>query len=432
MITHDKAAQLAATALDFPLDGADRKALAAHLSGCAPCRRDVAFLHQTEREIESLLVRPAPARVRSTVLAAATAPSAGQHGPLPWVTPRFGAPVGIGLAAAALLALLLATMLAGLLSGGRPPFQAVVVAPPTARTPAPTLPTVPRTTAFIAASVEVCAGARDLWASDRALWIRCPDSTLFGVNPQSLVLGSAALGVQGLVPGSSSIWVLGPHDARELDAATGRHLARLDSGAGTAGVLDGDALLVLDATTGELRRLALTTAAGAVTGTVTGSVAIPGGPVDVAMLAGSAWVAVPGTDSVVRVDDQATQVEATIGVGKGPRRLAVSAGKLWVVNDADGTVSVIDPATNTPTSIPVDPESASSVLPGIVATSDGTVWALDSHRASLVAIDAATETRIREVDVLVQSSAAAVAVIDGDLWVLDTAGWLDQVDVVPR
>ena len=431
-MSHDKAVQLAATALDFQLSGADRQALDAHLAGCAACRRTVAFLAQAARGIESLAVRPAPIRVRSAVLEAANAPSARGHGPLPWSAPRMDATLSIRLAAAALLALLVASMLAGLLSGGRPPVQAVVIGPATASPEAPSLAPVPTSTAFIAISVEVCAEAGDLWAAGGALWVRCPDSTVENVNPASLVTATAALGVQGLVPGPSSAWVLGPNGAVQLDAATGRHLARLDMASGTAGVMDGDALMVVDATSGLLRRVALTTDVGSVTGSITGSVTIPGGPVDIAMLGGSAWVAAPDADSVVRVDDQATRVMATIPVGDGPRHLAVAAGRLWVADDADGTVSAIDPATDTLTAIPVDPESHGSVLPGIVAGAGGTVWALDSHRASLVAIDAATALRRREVHVPVQGSAAAVTVLDGNVWVLDTAGWLDQLDVVPR
>ncbi len=172
------------------------------------------------------------------------------------------------------------------------------------------------------------------------------------------------------------------------------------------------------------------TLAGA--GSVTGSVSVAGGPVNVAVLDGSAWVAVPDAGTVVRVDDQATHLQATIAVGEGPRQLTVSAGKVWVANDADGTVSAIDPATNTPISIPVDSTTNSSLLPGIVATADGTVWVADSHRSSLVALEAATVTRTREVQIPLQGSVAAVTVLDGALWVLDTAGWLDQVDVTPR
>ncbi len=210
MISHAKAVELAATAIDFELDRADRTALDAHLSGCAPCRRDVTTLSATAREIERLAARPAPARVRSTVLAAATASSASHNGPLPWLAPRLDVPVGVGLAAAALVALLVATLIAGLLSGGRPPFQAVVVAPATAVPPDPTPAPVPTSTAYIATAIEVCRAATDLVAAGGALWVRCPDATVSNVNPRTLAIATAALGVQAIVPGSSSAWSSGP------------------------------------------------------------------------------------------------------------------------------------------------------------------------------------------------------------------------------
>src|SRR5439155_25577193 len=63
----------------------------------------------------------------------------------------------------------------------------------------------------------------------------------------------------------------------------------------------------------------------------------------------SGWVGVASYDTgpVVRVAPSRNKPEATLAVGNAPRFLAAGEGSIWVLNQRDGTVSRIDPATST-------------------------------------------------------------------------------------
>ncbi len=56
MTTHDDALELAATALDFPLDHEEALALSAHLAACVPCRRQAMAIEADRRAIGGLPV----------------------------------------------------------------------------------------------------------------------------------------------------------------------------------------------------------------------------------------------------------------------------------------------------------------------------------------------------------------------------------------
>jgi virginiamycin B lyase len=113
---------------------------------------------------------------------------------------------------------------------------------------------------------------------------------------------------------------------------------------------------------------------------------------------GAVWVtntrsAVAGAGgSVQRIDPASGRVVATIGVGPTPRFLAAGEGGVWTLNQGDGTVSRIDPATNTTAaSIPTGMAGTG----GDIATGAGRVW-VHGKAVLLAAIDPATN-RVAEV-----------------------------------
>jgi len=67
---------------------------------------------------------------------------------------------------------------------------------------------------------------------------------------------------------------------------------------------------------------------------------------------GSVWISTTGAKgmreagSVQRIDPRTNTVIATIAVGPVPRFLAAGEGGVWTLNQGDGTVTHIDPATN--------------------------------------------------------------------------------------
>ena len=54
MMTHDDALELAAAAIDFPLDHDEEMALSAHLAACVACRRRAMALDNDQRTIRAL------------------------------------------------------------------------------------------------------------------------------------------------------------------------------------------------------------------------------------------------------------------------------------------------------------------------------------------------------------------------------------------
>ena len=71
MIDHDRALELAASALDFPVSDADRAALQEHLDGCMDCRARDEQLRTDARRVADLPLVSAPDALRMRVLDAA-------------------------------------------------------------------------------------------------------------------------------------------------------------------------------------------------------------------------------------------------------------------------------------------------------------------------------------------------------------------------
>jgi len=79
---HEHARELAAIALDFDLDAAERAELESHLATCDPCRTFVAALSGDSVALSALPAIDAPDKVRRAVLAGRPARSAGSARPL--------------------------------------------------------------------------------------------------------------------------------------------------------------------------------------------------------------------------------------------------------------------------------------------------------------------------------------------------------------
>jgi virginiamycin B lyase len=86
---------------------------------------------------------------------------------------------------------------------------------------------------------------------------------------------------------------------------------------------------------------------------------------------GGVWVTT-NSGNLVRLDPGTGMVIATIPVGEGARFLALSSKAVWVMNQQDGTVSRVDPASNgVVATIKV---SSAAIDGGDIAASDRAVW----------------------------------------------------------
>jgi YVTN family beta-propeller protein len=169
-------------------------------------------------------------------------------------------------------------------------------------------------------------------------------------------------------------------------------------------------------------------------------------------------VAVPGADTVSRIDTKANRFAGTTSVGSTPSGLAVGGGSIWVINTSDQTMSRINSTTGKvlssravggpPTGVAFGSGSAwvttqfgltsgrpGSVLrfdpdrPGVskvievgsvsaIAFGDGAVWVTDSIRNTLIRIDADTNQVAQTIPV--GNGAGAVVAGGGAVWVANT------------
>jgi YVTN family beta-propeller protein len=119
-------------------------------------------------------------------------------------------------------------------------------------------------------------------------------------------------------------------------------------------------------------------------GRVVATIPVGASPVDVVVGQDAVWVVNAGQGTVSRIDPATNTVTRTIPVGRNPVRLAAGFGSIWVANEREQTISRIDANTGQPlATIPLP-----SLGPDQLAVGAGSVWAIAG--AVLVRIDPAT------------------------------------------
>jgi ABC-type transport system substrate-binding protein/class 3 adenylate cyclase len=126
---------------------------------------------------------------------------------------------------------------------------------------------------------------------------------------------------------------------------------------------------------------------------------------------GSIWVVSPD-GHVSRIDADSGRGLGSVGVGNVPSAIAAGAGSVWVTNNADGTVTRIDPATLVPTTIPVGHG------PAAVAVNAAGAWIANAGDNRLVRVDTATNavaggTRVGDGPTAVLATPTALWVANG-------------------
>ena len=81
-------------------------------------------------------------------------------------------------------------------------------------------------------------------------------------------------------------------------------------------------------------------------GSRSSSIQVGNGPTGIAFGHGAAWVANSLDGTVSRIDPDTNSVTATVPTGNGPDAVAVDARGIWVSNQFDGNVVRIDPSRN--------------------------------------------------------------------------------------
>jgi YVTN family beta-propeller protein len=110
-------------------------------------------------------------------------------------------------------------------------------------------------------------------------------------------------------------------------------------------------------------------------GRVVATIPVGAGPVDVLVSQDAVWVANAGQGTVSRVDPATNTVTQTIQVGRNPVRLAAGFGSIWVANQTEQTISRIDARTGRLLATIPTP----SLRPNQLAVGAGSVWAIAGY-----------------------------------------------------
>jgi YVTN family beta-propeller protein len=145
-------------------------------------------------------------------------------------------------------------------------------------------------------------------------------------------------------------------------------------------------------------------------GRVAATIPVGTSPVDVLVSQDAVWVANAGQGTVSRIDPATNTVTQTVQVGRNPIRLAAGFGSIWVANQTEQTLSRIDARSGQLRATIPTP----TLAPNQLAVGAGSVWALAGY--SLLRIDPATNKATR-VD-------ADWELVDGGLTVAGGRVWL--------
>jgi YVTN family beta-propeller protein len=157
------------------------------------------------------------------------------------------------------------------------------------------------------------------------------------------------------------------------------------------------------------------------------------GPKAVVVAEGAVWVANEADGTVSRIEPVDNTVSARIKVGSSPDAIAYGEGSIWVVNRLSHSVSRIDPGSNKITAtIPVNGPG----FPSQITVGEGAVWVgvdgdypLGTHSAAVHRIDPASNQDVASLGT-VGFIWVVVTIGDGSVWAAENGGTLYRIDPV--
>jgi streptogramin lyase len=123
---------------------------------------------------------------------------------------------------------------------------------------------------------------------------------------------------------------------------------------------------------------------------------------------------------VSRIDPVSGKVTATIRVGEGANSMVFGEGAVWVADWSERSVSRIDPADDTVSTIPVDER------PLAIAVGDGGLWVLGEN--TLQGLDASTHHSMWESSVSFGGAPEYNTMVEGkgSIWIGNASGILSE------
>jgi len=143
------------------------------------------------------------------------------------------------------------------------------------------------------------------------------------------------------------------------------------------------------------------------------TIQIPDGAQSVAVGFGAAWVVNTRTDTVTRID-LATATQTTVPVGRNPRAITVGGGWVWVANRGSSTVTAIRPSSLATKTIRV------GQFPQGIDVAGGFVWVPGYGDNTLTRIDVRTRHAVGK-PLTMPLNPKAVAGSGHDVWVTSTS-----------
>jgi DNA-binding beta-propeller fold protein YncE len=192
-------------------------------------------------------------------------------------------------------------------------------------------------------------------------------------------------------------------------------------------VVTADSVWVANCTDRSLYRIDRQTAA--VVATIPTGLADRSGELSLAEGAGSAWLLTDAAGVLSRIDPKTNTVVARIAVAPNSYAAAFGFDSVWVTNTGargatgPGALQRIDPATNTVVAtIPVGP------APRFLAAGEGAVWTLNQGDGTVSRVDPATNRVVATIDAGVPGTLGDIAAGAGRVWVRATKVLLQAID----
>jgi Uncharacterized conserved protein len=146
----------------------------------------------------------------------------------------------------------------------------------------------------------------------------------------------------------------------------------------------------------------------------------PGGEISLAFGAGSLWILTDSAGTLSRIDPNTNTIKTNIKVNKHSYCATFGYNSVWITTSRDpGFVQRIDPKTNTVVStIPVGPN------PRFLAAGENGVWTLNQKDGTISHIDPASNKLIATINGDVPGPGGDIAVGDNKVWVRSKKGAL--------
>jgi streptogramin lyase len=167
---------------------------------------------------------------------------------------------------------------------------------------------------------------------------------------------------------------------------------------------------------------------GVISNIIHTGLAEPTGELSIAVGAGSVWV-LNQQGILARIDPTTNSIVNYITVSHGSYCAAFGFGAVWVTNsenvDHQGSVQRIDPVSNrVVATIPVGPK------PHFLAAGEGGVWTLNQGDGTVTQVDPDTNTAVRSIDVHAVGTGGDIATGANRVWVRVTTVLLSEIDPV--